>query len=63
MHGVFEQEVAVAPAVFLAEALIDDPQPGIVEPGSGPVTAGVVVVAADITFDDLAAYRGQPAPG
>src|SRR5215472_4026177 len=59
--GFLEQEVAVAPAVFLAEALVDDLQSGRAEPADDPVAAWIVAVTSDVAFDDLPAYRGKPA--
>jgi tetratricopeptide (TPR) repeat protein len=55
--------VAVAPAVFLVEALVNDLQSRRVEPACYPVATGVVVVAGDITVDDFAAHGREPAPG
>src|SRR5205809_6693633 len=61
--GRVGHEMAVAPAVFLLEALLEDVQSGGCEPGSDLVTPGVVVVAADIAVDDFTAYGREPASG
>lgn len=50
--------MAVASAIFLAEALVDDLQSRRVEPACYPVATGVVVVAGDIAVDDFAAHGG-----
>jgi hypothetical protein len=55
--------VAVAPAIFLLDALVDDLQSRRIEPASYPVPAGVVVVAGATAVDDFAAYRREPAMG
>lgn len=55
--------MAVAPAIFLAEVLVDHLQSCCVEPVSDPVTAAVVVVAPYLTIDDLAAHHAEPAAG
>src|SRR5215471_3368383 len=59
--GLLEKEVAVAPAVFLAEALVKDLQSGRAEPADDPVAAWIVAVTSDVAFDDLPAYRRKPA--
>ena len=61
LPGFLEKEVAVAPAVFLAEAFVDDLQPGRAEPADDPVAAWIVAVTSDVAFDDLPAYRRKPA--
>src|SRR5215467_8926067 len=50
-----EQEMAVAPAVFLAEALVDDLQIRRAEPVSDLGATRVVVVTGDVAVNDFAA--------
>src|SRR5215467_15034404 len=52
----------VAPAIFLAEALVDDLQIRRVEPICNLGATWVVVVAGDVAVNDFAAYDRLSAP-